>query len=472
MSASLDWLKEEAGRKPSFKSQFFAQVNGILGAAQPAVGAVRPAPNLAAIARFAQEYITAVDQNGNINANALTGNTRTDQTKIIWSYAAEFLAGGRVEDAQTLARAMEAIRANPDSAGNTFRLVAATFKNGNGANGVNGNYNNGNLDRLLQSTGNADLADKPGVGNKDVETLAAVSEAIDRGTLRLSQIFNTETGLDANGNRSVQDKDAYNVAISYVRNGYAKRDIEAVAAGGEAPLGNVLRSLGKGNEGRNAVATPLPGSAAANAATPPAATPPPVAATAQSNAAMTALSNPALWQQIIQAMSSMATNKPATVTNPLLTTGLLNTTTTPVLGGVSTGSTSLLDSLARSTSAGVLGGGGGGVLGSTVSTGSTSLLDSLAKSTSAGVLGGGGGGGVLGTRPSLASNLSTLGSGGMDMKSMLPIIVMALIASMGNIAPTGGGTTTSASNTTIAKAVTPPVGTVGNAGNAVVGDGY
>src|ERR1700691_6304825 len=65
-----------------------------------------------------------------------------------------------------------------------FDEVASAYKFGSwsGKDGHNGNYNDANMKKLLQSFGFNDIAAESGVGNEDVNTYGAVTQAIEQST--------------------------------------------------------------------------------------------------------------------------------------------------------------------------------------------------------------------------------------------------------------------------------------------------
>lgn len=144
-----------------------------------------------------KRYIAAVDNNGTVNNDKIHGgikdgvgavNTYDARTSIVEGYAAEFYAGERIRNPQFMSQMTTMLwrdfnstrQADRDAA--TFALVAARYKNAGGA------YNNNALAKLLEKTNNDDLV-VGGVGTTDVETLAAVTSALKRGTLQLGRFL-------------------------------------------------------------------------------------------------------------------------------------------------------------------------------------------------------------------------------------------------------------------------------------------
>lgn len=125
-------------------------------------------------------------------------------------YAAQFAAyavGADPLSAQGLAAGQQAFsQMSPEA--QTFMQVASVFK-GNLFNGP-GLYDNPGLGQLLQSTGNADLINNPQVGQTDVQTIGAVTQALNRGSLTLNQVLQSGT---------IDNLDRYFQIINYVQSG-------------------------------------------------------------------------------------------------------------------------------------------------------------------------------------------------------------------------------------------------------------
>lgn len=94
-----------------------------------------------------------------------------------------------------------------------FMQVASVFK-GNLDNGP-GFYDNPGLKRLLESKGMGDLIG-PGVGETDVQTIGAVTKAINRGALTLDDVINSGT---------ISDMPRYQRIIGYVSSGGFAQDV-------------------------------------------------------------------------------------------------------------------------------------------------------------------------------------------------------------------------------------------------------
>ncbi len=96
-----------------------------------------------------------------------------------------------------------------------FTQVASVFK-GNLLGGP-GNYNNPGLKQLLLSRGLGDLANQPGVGQTDVQTIGAITQALNRGALSLNDIIQSGT---------IDNLDRYFQIINYVQGGSFNRDLQ------------------------------------------------------------------------------------------------------------------------------------------------------------------------------------------------------------------------------------------------------
>ncbi|MCA9777548.1 MAG: hypothetical protein KC800_12555 [Candidatus Eremiobacteraeota bacterium] len=94
-----------------------------------------------------------------------------------------------------------------------FMQVASVFKGD--INGGPGFYDNPGLRTLLESKGQFDLI-KPGVGETDVQTIGAVTKAINRGVLSLNDILNSGT---------IDNMNRYQQIIGYVSSGGFAQDV-------------------------------------------------------------------------------------------------------------------------------------------------------------------------------------------------------------------------------------------------------
>lgn len=137
------------------------------------------------------------------------------------NYAAQFAAyaiGADPLSAQGLQAGQNAFGTlSPDA--QLFTQVASVFK-GNMFNGP-GNYDNPGLGRLLQSTGNGDLINNPQVGQTDVQTIGAITQALNRGTLTLNQVISSGT---------IDNLDRYSTIINYVQTGGFRSDLNRYEA--------------------------------------------------------------------------------------------------------------------------------------------------------------------------------------------------------------------------------------------------
>ncbi len=97
-----------------------------------------------------------------------------------------------------------------------FTQVASVFKGD--LLGGPGFYDNPGLKRLLESRGLSGLASKEGVGETDVQTIGAVTAAINAGQLSLNDILNSGT---------IDNLPRYHQIIDYVSQGGFARDVAA-----------------------------------------------------------------------------------------------------------------------------------------------------------------------------------------------------------------------------------------------------
>lgn len=132
------------------------------------------------------------------------------------NYAFQFAAYASDNDAlspeglQAGAQAFQNMK--PDA--KLFMQVASVFKGD--INGGPGFYDNPGLKRLLESKGQLDLTDKPGVGETDVQTIGAITKAINRGVLSLNDIINSGT---------IDNMPRYHQIINYVSSGSFQQDV-------------------------------------------------------------------------------------------------------------------------------------------------------------------------------------------------------------------------------------------------------
>lgn len=103
-------------------------------------------------------------------------------------------------------------RLSPDA--QLFTQVASVFK-GNLLQGP-GFYNNPGLKQLLLSRGLADLANQPGVGETDVQSIGAITKALDRGLLSLNDVI--QSG-------AIDNLQRYQQVIQYVQGGQFNNDL-------------------------------------------------------------------------------------------------------------------------------------------------------------------------------------------------------------------------------------------------------
>ena len=95
-----------------------------------------------------------------------------------------------------------------------FMQVASVFKGD--INGGPGFYDNPGLKRLLESRGQFDLLGDPQVGQTDVQTIGAITKAINRGALSLNDIVNSGT---------IDNMPRYREIINYVSSGAFQQDV-------------------------------------------------------------------------------------------------------------------------------------------------------------------------------------------------------------------------------------------------------
>lgn len=95
-----------------------------------------------------------------------------------------------------------------------FTQVASVFK-GNLFQGP-GNYDNPGLKQLLLSKGLGNFANNPGVGQTDVQTIGAITQALNSGQLSLQEVINSGT---------IDNLDRYQQIIGYVQGGGFNQDL-------------------------------------------------------------------------------------------------------------------------------------------------------------------------------------------------------------------------------------------------------
>lgn len=138
------------------------------------------------------------------------------QASVARNYAYQFAAYASGTDALTpqgMRAGQEAFNFMSDDA-RLFMQVASVFK-GNLLNGP-GFYDNPGLKQLLLSRGLGDLAKEPGVGETDVQSIGAITKALNRGQLTLDEVIQSGT---------IDNLDRYQQVIGYVRSGNFNQDL-------------------------------------------------------------------------------------------------------------------------------------------------------------------------------------------------------------------------------------------------------
>ncbi len=95
-----------------------------------------------------------------------------------------------------------------------FTQVASVFK-GNMMGGP-GSYDNPGLRQLLLSKGLGNFANAPGVGQTDVQTIGAITQALNSGQLSLQEVIQSGT---------IDNLDRYGQVINYVQSGAFNQDL-------------------------------------------------------------------------------------------------------------------------------------------------------------------------------------------------------------------------------------------------------
>ncbi|MFN8612719.1 MAG: hypothetical protein U0931_34600 [Vulcanimicrobiota bacterium] len=137
-------------------------------------------------------------------------NSEAWQSSLARNYAYQFAAYATGADALTpqgMQKGQQAFN-NMSNDARLFMQVAAVFK-GNLLNGP-GFYNNPGLKQLLLSHGLGDLANQPGVGETDVQSIGAITKALNSGQLTLDQVISSGT---------IDNLDRYHQVINYVQSG-------------------------------------------------------------------------------------------------------------------------------------------------------------------------------------------------------------------------------------------------------------
>ncbi|MBX3172004.1 MAG: hypothetical protein KF760_31645 [Candidatus Eremiobacteraeota bacterium] len=143
-------------------------------------------------------------------------NSQAWNASVARNYAYQFAAQAMGQDAlspQGLAFAAQNFdQMSPDA--KLFTQVASVFK-GNLLGGP-GNYDNPGLKQLLQSRGLGNLANQPGVGETDVQTIGAITQALNSGQLSLQDVLASGT---------IDNMDRYQQIIGYVSGGAFNQDL-------------------------------------------------------------------------------------------------------------------------------------------------------------------------------------------------------------------------------------------------------
>lgn len=143
-------------------------------------------------------------------------NNTAWNASVARNYAYQFAAQAMGQDAlspQGLAYAAQNWdKMSPDA--QIFTQVASVFK-GNLLGGP-GNYDNPGLKNLLLSHGLGNLANQPGVGATDVQTVGAITAALNSGQLSLQDVLNSGT---------IDNMNRYQNIIGYVSSGQFNNDL-------------------------------------------------------------------------------------------------------------------------------------------------------------------------------------------------------------------------------------------------------
>lgn len=144
-------------------------------------------------------------------------NSQAWQASLARNYAYQFAAYATGADALTpqgMQKGQQAFN-NMSNDARLFMQVASVFK-GNLLNGP-GFYNNPGLKQLLLSHSLGDLANQPGVGETDVQSIGAITKALNSGQLTLDQVINSGT---------IDNLDRYHQVINYVQSGNFNQDLD------------------------------------------------------------------------------------------------------------------------------------------------------------------------------------------------------------------------------------------------------
>lgn len=146
----------------------------------------------------------------------LVQNPQAWQASVARNYAYQFAAYAVGADALTPEGVRAGQQALPKMSAEAqlFTQVASVFK-GNLLQGP-GFYNNPGLKQLLLSRGLNDLANKPGVGETDVQSIGAITIALDRGLLTLNDVISSG---------AIDNMDRYQQVIQYVQQGQFNADL-------------------------------------------------------------------------------------------------------------------------------------------------------------------------------------------------------------------------------------------------------
>jgi len=144
-------------------------------------------------------------------------NPQAWQASVARNYAYQFAAYAVGADALTPQGMQAGQQALPQMApeAQLFTQVASVFK-GNLLGGP-GFYNNPGLKQLLINKGLTDLANKPGVGETDVQSIGAITIALNQGRLSLNEVISSGT---------IDNLDRYQQVIQYVQQGQFNRDLQ------------------------------------------------------------------------------------------------------------------------------------------------------------------------------------------------------------------------------------------------------
>ncbi len=178
-----------------------------------------------------EDYANARNADGTVNQDKMkkrytdmgasdTEATRAARVNTVQQLAREYKNGSRIEGNRSSEDAAAKVKLDRKDDGDRAAMILASYKQAGGTLKV------ADLKTLLENSDNRDLAKKDGVGTDEFKTIAAIQDAINRGSLELRQVFNGE-----GDNKYVNDTALFEKSAKYVDGGGLGADVKDLEKG-------------------------------------------------------------------------------------------------------------------------------------------------------------------------------------------------------------------------------------------------